>query len=107
MESAFSEFNIFVRTTFTDVKSDDLKLKLVSNIYVEGSRVLWTASTGNNSGGNLESFFHRMRLEKEFVFGPPRKHKGWSLDRLKEVEALGVYQIMVEKNVSKGKRIRK
>jgi hypothetical protein len=91
MESDFAAFNIFVSASFADIDPEKVKLSFVANVFIEGGNVWWTHA-GGSSGGDLQSFLTRLRLDQHFVFGPPRQQQSWPIEKLEEIGAVGVYQ---------------
>ena len=67
--------------------------KFYCNAYVGRNEIWWTNVGGGADGGPLDNFLSILSLDGDYAFGPPRKQTGWSLERLAEEQAVGVYRL--------------
>lgn len=93
MDTEFTNYPAAFRCT--DLSLDNLQrdYDFYSNAYAEGGSVWWATTTGGGRGGPLDNFLGVLRMDNNYAFGPVKKQKGWSLDRLKEKNAIGVYKL--------------
>ena len=71
------------------------------NAYVGENEIWWTNGGGGGSGGPLDNFLSTLSLDGDYAFGPPRKQRGWTLDRLAENQAVGVYKMKSSRSPGK------
>ena len=91
----FDEYQIMFRAAITELTADELKrdYEFCNNLVIRGEKVWWTNSGGGASGGELHHFFNVLRIDKEFAFGPTKVQKGWPLERLTKMNAVGTYKL--------------
>ena len=71
------------------------------NSYAGENGIWWTNVGGGGSGGPLDNFLSVLSLDGNYAFGPPKKQKGWTLDRLAEKNAVGVYKLKSSRSTGK------
>lgn len=71
------------------------------NSFVGENEIWWTKVGGSYGGGPLDNFLSTLSLDGDYAFGPPKKQKGWTLERLAEKRAVGVYRMKTSRSADK------
>lgn len=95
MASEFDVHSIICAARLRDLNESDLAshYKFYCNVYLEDNLIKWTHALGGSSNGGLDRFLQILRVDNNYAFGPCQKQKGWSLVRLSDLNAIGVYKL--------------
>ena len=75
--------------------------EFTGNLYLEDGFAHWTHTGGGSASGPLDNFLTVLCMGNNRAFGPIKKQKGWTLKRLEEKRAVGVYKLKSRNNPGK------
>lgn len=86
-----------------DISLEDLArdYEFTGNLYLGDGMVHWTNIGGGSADGPLDNFLCILCMDNNRAFGPIKKQKGWTLKRLEEYYAVGVYKLKSRNNPGK------